>query len=59
MCGILGIFNYQGDGKLFRDLALKLSKRLRHRGPDWTGIEIFGHHHALCHERLSIVDLGK
>lgn len=55
MCGIFGVFNYQGDPKQLRERALALSKRLRHRGPDWTGIEVIGNN-AIAHERLAILD---
>jgi asparagine synthase (glutamine-hydrolysing) len=34
---------------------LDMSKRIRHRGPDWSGI-YSGERTILCHERLSIVD---
>ncbi len=56
MCSILGIFDIQDDPKPLRQLALKLSKRQRHRGPDWSGI--FSCDRAiLAHERLAIVDI--
>ena len=56
MCSILGIFEIHQDLKELRQLALTLSKRQRHRGPDWSGI--FSCDHAiLAHERLSIVDI--
>ena len=32
-----------------------MSKKIRHRGPDWSGIYC-GKTAILCHERLSIVD---
>ncbi len=56
MCSILGIFDIHGDVELQRQRALELSKRQRHRGPDWSGI--FASDHAiLAHERLAIVDV--
>jgi asparagine synthase (glutamine-hydrolysing) len=60
MCGITAIFNIQDPaespkGKALRDQALKMSKRIRHRGPDWSGI-YQGPSAILAHERLSIVD---
>src|SRR3989339_1057155 len=56
MCGILGIFDLVDDVELLRKKALTLSKRLRHRGPDWSGI--FCNDQAiLVHERLAIVDV--
>ena len=38
-----------------RELTLRMSGRLRHRGPDWSGIYA-GKSAILAHERLSIVD---
>jgi len=60
MCGITGIFNIRESvdstkGKALRQQALKMSKRVRHRGPDWSGI-YQGKSAILAHERLSIVD---
>ena len=57
MCSILGVFDLRpgADLRPLRPLALSLSARQRHRGPDWSGV------HAeprclLVHERLAIVD---
>ncbi|MCQ2225778.1 MAG: asparagine synthase B [Paludibacteraceae bacterium] len=55
MCSITGIFNIQGDTKAVREKALRMSQKLRHRGPDWSGIYC-GKTAVLAHERLSIVD---
>lgn len=55
MCGIVAIFNIKEQTKELRDKALKMSKKIRHRGPDWSGIYC-GKSAILCHERLSIVD---
>lgn len=55
MCGIVGIFNIKGDAKDLRKKALKMSQKIRHRGPDWSGIYC-GKSAILAHERLSIVD---
>ena len=55
MCGITAIFNIKEQTKELRDKALKMSKKIRHRGPDWSGI-YSGKTAILCHERLSIVD---
>ena len=38
-----------------RQKALCMSQKIRHRGPDWSGIYTGGTA-ILCHERLSIVD---
>jgi len=55
MCSILGIFDIKSDPKELRQQALAMSKKMRHRGPDWSGI--FNCDKAiLAHERLSIVD---
>ena len=56
MCGILGIFGLKDDAHRFRDTALQLAKRIRHRGPDWSGIYM-NDHCILAHERLAIVDV--
>ncbi len=55
MCGIVGIFNIQEQTKELRSKALKMSRKIRHRGPDWSGIYTGGSA-ILAHERLSIVD---
>lgn len=55
MCGIVGVFDIKSDVQQLRPQILELSKKLRHRGPDWSGI--FAEKDAiLAHERLSIVD---
>lgn len=55
MCGITAIFNIKDDVNALRRKALNMSKKIRHRGPDWSGIYC-GRSAILCHERLSIVD---
>ncbi len=55
MCGITALFNIKRQTPELRKKALAMSKRLRHRGPDWSGIYC-GRTAVLCHERLSIVD---
>lgn len=56
MCGITAIFKIQqGEQDELRSQVLKMSKRIRHRGPDWSGIYT-SEHAILAHERLSIVD---
>ncbi|MDR1552869.1 MAG: asparagine synthase B [Prevotellaceae bacterium] len=55
MCGITAIFNIRGGEENLRNQALIMTKRVRHRGPDWSGI--YSCKKAiLAHERLSIVD---
>lgn len=56
MCGILGIFDIKGEAQRLRPLALRLSRRQRHRGPDWSGLYL-DERAILAHERLAIVDL--
>ncbi|MBP5708649.1 MAG: asparagine synthase B, partial [Bacteroidales bacterium] len=55
MCGIVGIFNIKKQTPELRKKALSMSQKLRHRGPDWSGIYC-GKSAILAHERLSIVD---
>ena len=56
MCGITAIFEIQKqESEAMRRQALEMSKRIRHRGPDWSGIYSQGSA-VLAHERLSIVD---
>ncbi len=55
MCSILGIFDLKTSAEELRPQALELSKKMRHRGPDWSGIYNDGNA-LLVHERLSIVD---
>jgi len=55
MCGIVGIFNIQTQSEILRAKALKMAQKIRHRGPDWSGIYCNGSA-ILAHERLSIVD---
>ena len=55
MCGIVAILNVKEQSQALRDKALKMSQKIRHRGPDWSGIYCGGSA-ILAHERLSIVD---
>ena len=56
MCGIFGILDIKTDVSELRTQALELTKTLRHRGPDWSGIWN-NDNTILCHERLAIVDV--
>jgi asparagine synthase (glutamine-hydrolysing) len=57
MCGIVAIYNNQIKfDKDMRSKSLSMSKKVRHRGPDWSGI-YSSDHAILAHERLSIVDI--
>jgi len=60
MCGFVGIFDLTQDRDTLRKQALRMSKKIRHRGPDWSGVYC-GEKAILAHERLSIVgiDSGK
>ena len=55
MCGIVSILNIKQQTPELRQKALNMSKKIRHRGPDWSGIYCGGSA-ILAHERLSIVD---
>ena len=55
MCGIVSIFGIKKQSEELRQRALEMSRRIRHRGPDWSGIWCGGSA-ILAHERLSIVD---
>ena len=63
MCGFVGAFDLNsgsmpiGDGlkEELRKQVLEMSKKIRHRGPDWTGVYA-GDNAILSHERLAIVD---
>ena len=55
MCGIVAILQVKAQTKALREKALRMSQKIRHRGPDWSGI-YSGGSAILAHERLSIVD---
>ena len=55
MCGIVSILNVKQQTQELRQKALRMSQKIRHRGPDWSGIYCGGSA-ILAHERLSIVD---
>ena len=55
MCGIISIFNISRQTDELRQKALRMSQKIRHRGPDCSGIYCGGTA-ILAHERLSIVD---
>ncbi|WP_168401018.1 asparagine synthase B [Erwinia amylovora] len=57
MCSIFGVLDLKSDPAELRKKALELSRLMRHRGPDWSGV--YADEHAiLAHERLSIVDVN-
>ncbi len=60
MCGFVGVFDLIQDVDVLRSQVLRMAKKIRHRGPDWSGIYCGGKS-ILAHERLSIVgvDSGK
>lgn len=55
MCGIVGAFEIKQSLSEIRPQVLEMSKRIRHRGPDWSGI-YSSEKSVLAHERLAIVD---
>jgi asparagine synthase (glutamine-hydrolysing) len=55
MCGIVAVFDIKGDSQQLRSQVLEMAKKIRHRGPDWSGIYV-GDNAILAHERLAIVD---
>ena len=55
MCGIVCAFNIKGNKDLVRGNVLQMAQKLRHRGPDWSGI-YSSENAILAHERLAIVD---
>lgn len=55
MCGIVGVFDLKSDSQQLRPQVLEMSKKIRHRGPDWSGI-FCSDKAILAHERLTIVD---
>ncbi|MFV0575597.1 MAG: asparagine synthase B [Vibrio sp.] len=57
MCSVFGILDIKSDATPLRAQALEMSKKLRHRGPDWSGIYA-SDKAILAHERLSIVGLN-
>ena len=57
MCSVFGILDIKSDVASLRPIALEMSKKLRHRGPDWSGIYA-SDNAILAHERLAIVGLN-
>jgi asparagine synthase (glutamine-hydrolysing) len=55
MCGIIGVFDLKGSARALRPQVLAMAQKIRHRGPDWSGIYC-GENAILAHERLAIVD---
>ncbi|GLH68931.1 asparagine synthase B [Geothrix rubra] len=59
MCGILAILDLDPSRSHpieLRQQALAMARKLRHRGPDWSGVHA-DDQAILVHERLSIVDV--
>lgn len=55
MCGIVCAFDVKQKTEILRPQVLEMSKKIRHRGPDWSGV--FSNEKAIMvHERLAIVD---
>lgn len=58
MCGIAGVFHYGDLGRpVDRDLVVRMTRALAHRGPDGEGFHFDGPV-GLGHRRLAIVDLS-
>lgn len=55
MCGIVAVFGEELDQGSIRSQVLEMSRKIRHRGPDWSGIYA-SDRAILAHERLAIVD---
>ncbi len=55
MCGFVGAFNITSEVGDMRDHVIQMSKKVRHRGPDWSGVYA-SNNCILAHERLAIVD---
>src|SRR5690606_22183680 len=56
MCGIVGAFELKpSSSEKLRPQVLEMSKRIRHRGPDWSGI-FTSEKAIMAHDRLAIVD---
>lgn len=55
MCGFVGLFDARTETNKQRGQLLEMSKKIRHRGPDWSGVYL-DDRTILCHERLAIVD---
>jgi asparagine synthase (glutamine-hydrolysing) len=55
MCGFVALFNISQDASDIRQTVLNQSKKIRHRGPDWSGIYT-SEKVIISHERLAIVD---
>lgn len=55
MCGIIGLFALTSNTKELRPKVLEMSKKIRHRGPDWSGM-YSDEKVIFAHERLAIVD---
>ena len=57
MCSIFAVLGIHGDHEATYRQALEMSKRQRHRGPDWSGVYA-GEKAILVHERLAIVGVN-
>lgn len=55
MCGILAVLGCADESQAKRVRVLELSRRLKHRGPDWSGMQQVGDSY-LSHQRLAIID---
>ena len=55
MCGIVCAFDIKQESTILREQVLEMAKKIRHRGPDWSGV--FNNEKTImAHERLAVVD---
>ena len=57
MCSIFGVLDIKSNATQLRTQAIEMSKLLRHRGPDWSGVYA-SEKAVLVHERLAIVGVS-
>ncbi|MBE7691557.1 asparagine synthase B [Tenacibaculum finnmarkense] len=55
MCGIVCAFDLKQPSDSLRPQVLEMAKKIRHRGPDWSGV-YSDDKVIMAHERLAIVD---
>src|SRR5256886_12179910 len=58
MCGLLTFISARGEAAAYRQAVAEALESLHHRGPDDTGVEVFGSDVVFAHKRLSIIDVA-
>src|SRR5436190_3519626 len=58
MCGLLTFISSRGEAAAYRQAVAEALESLHHRGPDETGVEVFGHDVIFAHKRLAIIDVA-